>query len=119
MVRLRLPPRYRGSEPNMLSDPRSHTSNVRRRHYPGILHNVQRRTRIQPELLRTSEEEAVSGLVPSMAMELDDEQPVMVSRDTNDSEHSEIDSDEVCCLRHHRLILLLANIVPGYIFGSG
>jgi hypothetical protein len=60
----------------------------------------------------------VSGLVPSMAMELDDEQPVIVSGDTNDSEHSEIDSDEVCCLQHHRLILLLTNIVPGYIFGS-
>jgi hypothetical protein len=37
---------------------------------------LQRRTLIRPELLRTSEEEAISGLEP---MELDDEQPVMVS----------------------------------------
>ena len=92
--KLRLPPRYHNPNTSEFPYPniRSHSTNVRRRQCPN---NVQRRARIQPELLRTSEEEAISGLVSSM--EFDDEQPsIIVSRDTNDSEHPEIDSDEVC-----------------------
>lgn len=92
--KLRLPPRHQELNTSEFPYPkiRSH-SNLRRRAYP-ILDNVQRRTRIQPELLRTREED-ISELVPSM--ELDDEQPIMLSGDTNDNEHPEIDSDEVCC----------------------
>jgi hypothetical protein len=88
MVRkLRLPPR-RYHAPNTLSEfpypnIRSH-SNVRRI-----------RTRIQPQFLHT-DEEAISGPVQPVQEGLDDEQPIMVSGDTNDSEYLEINSDEVC-----------------------
>jgi hypothetical protein len=90
MVRkLRLPPR-RYHAPNTLSEfP-----------YPNIgsHSNVRRlRTRIQPQLLHTSEEEeAISGPVQPVQAGLDDEQPIMVSGDTNNSEYLEINSDEVC-----------------------
>jgi hypothetical protein len=93
MVRkLRLPPRHYQA-PNTLSEfpypnIRSH-SNVRRI-----------RTRIQPQLLHASEEEeeAISGPVQPVQAGLDDEQPIMVSGDTNNSEYLEINSDEVCII---------------------
>ena len=84
---------------------------------------MQRHTRLRPELLHVSEEEAIPGLSMELdegsisaaglepSMEVDEEQPGVI----DDSEHSEI---EVCGLSRYHLILLLANIALGYAFGN-